>query len=317
MENGRGQVVRQNSQIGGTPGRCGNPSHVRLGNTLRPCSWARTHWTGYAYRLRRCVGSCRKRNGQKGEGSIPGGVYRIKSREGPVGIGAAGSFWLTISAVGKPNSDGVPYCIPNEFICGEIGRFLRLPVPPGGLVKVRDEDPPRLFASLDFNFTGESLPPIDATRCVERLPDLSTGVLIFDILIANSDRNHGNISVDFSTDPPQMSVFDHGHALLGPTPNQGQQTLNNVRESLGIPNHCLHGALSTSEYFDKWMERISAIPGFLIADLCEEMVGYGMITEAEGNAAQNFLVYRRDNLPRIIGANRGQFTAIEQWGLTA
>ena len=61
--------------------------------------------------------------------------YRLVSVGNQLGIGVAGSHYLTISAVGKQNVANAPYCIPNELICGELGRFLRLPAPPLGVVK--------------------------------------------------------------------------------------------------------------------------------------------------------------------------------------
>lgn len=45
------------------------------------------------------------------------------------------------------------------------------------------------FASLDFNLTGITLLPVDVTQCVNLLPELSAGLLLFDILIANCDRH--------------------------------------------------------------------------------------------------------------------------------
>ena len=132
------------------------------------------------------------------------GRYRIVAFGQQLGIGVAGSYWATISAVAKCNGPNAPYCIPNEWICGEIGRFLCLPVPPAGIIHAPQANPPNWFASLDFNLTGNALPPVDPTRCTGELPELSTGLLLFDILVANRDRHRQNFSVDFLASPPTL-----------------------------------------------------------------------------------------------------------------
>ena len=144
---------------------------------------------------------------------MPDAKYRVLTYGKQLGIGVAGSQYITIQAVAKENSPSAPYCVPNELICGELGRLLRLPVPPMGIVTSATHQP--MIASLDFNLTGNSLPPVDVVKCENELSELSAGLLIFDIWIANCDRHRKNFSVDFLTKPPQMNVFDHSHALLG------------------------------------------------------------------------------------------------------
>ena len=126
-----------------------------------------------------------------------------------------------------------PYCVPNEVVCGEIGRFLGLPVPPAGVVYTPKGDD-LFYASLDFNLTGNALPPVNVTKCVSVLPRESAGVLLFDILIANSDRHGRNLSVDFSAKPPRMNIFDHGHALFGKDAGNGVARLEKLSDRLGV-----------------------------------------------------------------------------------
>lgn len=219
-------------------------------------------------------------------------------------------------------SPQVPYCIPNELICAEIGRFLYLPAPPAGTIHAPGANPPDWFASLDFNLTGNALPPVDPARSWAELPDLSTGLLLFDILVANCDRHRQNFSVDFLATPPVMSVFDHSHALFGFQTGQGVQRFAELRDRLGVSGasrthgnrHCLLDALTTDAHFGKWIERISALPNFLIEELCRDAVGLG-ITATEAVAAVDFLKYRRDNFRRIIDSSRTQFGGIQQWSL--
>ncbi|MGH7136016.1 MAG: hypothetical protein ACREHD_09765, partial [Pirellulales bacterium] len=69
-----------------------------------------------------------------------------------------------------------------------------------------------LFSSLDFNFNREKLPPVVPDICVQRLLRDCTGVLLFDIWIANEDRHDANLLVDKVGAPGEMMVFDHDQA---------------------------------------------------------------------------------------------------------
>lgn len=257
---------------------------------------------------------------------MAGGPYRIVQFDRPVGTGISGSWRLSLSAIAKHNEPGtVPYCLPNELVCGEIGRFLGLPVPPGAIVHAPGNPLAEYwFASLDFNLTGNALPPVDVQDCVGQLPELSTGLLLFDILVANCDRHAGNFAVDFlAVVGPRMSVFDHGHALFGFRANQGLQRLQDLRDRLGASGgtittgnrHCLLDVLKACDYFDKWLERIEALPDFFIEERCQEMVGLG-ISAQEGEAAIDFLKYRRNNLRGILSNHRPEFRGISQWSFT-
>lgn len=250
------------------------------------------------------------------------GKYRIVQFDQQIGIGVAGSWHVSISAVAKCNGAPVPYCLPNELICAEIGRFLCLPVPPAGIIHSTTASPTDWFATLNFNLTNNSLPPVDAVRCVAELADLSTGLLLFDLLIANCDRHRGNFSVDFLATPPRMNVFDHSHALFGFQAGNGIQRLTELRERLGMSGgahtrgnrHCLLDIVLTDDHFSKWLDRISALPDFLIDELCHAAVGLG-ISDSEAAAAADFLKYRRDNLRRIIDQHRTEFRGVKQWSL--
>lgn len=250
------------------------------------------------------------------------GFYRIASFGQQKG-GASGSFAVTIYGIAKPNSPGAPYCIPNEYICGTIGRFIGLPIPPVAIMHTPQHNQHHHWcASLDFNHTGNDLPPVDPKACVAALPDLSTGLLLFDILVANGDRHQNNFNVDFGSHPAKMSVFDHSHALFGFQVGQGMNRLNTLRDRLGMSGgsrtggarHCLIDHISTDQYFSKWQGRIKALPDYLIEEACEEVIGIG-IDATESRAACTFLKHRRDNLYQIIDSNRGEFKGILQWSL--
>jgi hypothetical protein len=228
---------------------------------------------------------------------MPAGGDRYRTTFlGPLlGSGVGESQVVSIPAVAKKNGANAPYCVPNEVTCGEIGRFLGLPVPPAGVVY-----PPKgnelFYASLDFNLTGNALPPVNVTKCAEVLPKVSAGVLLFDILIANSDRHGRNLSVDFSARPPKMNIFDHGHALFGKDAGKGVARLEKLRDRLAISagshtagnRHCLLDQIDTDAHFGDWFDRIRTIPHFVIDDLCADLPGLGC-TKGEANAAADFL----------------------------
>jgi hypothetical protein len=123
-------------------------------------------------------------------------LYRMVSFDKQLNTGVTDTSQVTVSAVAKCNSVDSPYFVPNEYFCGELGRFLRLPIPPCALLSAPDHEVTQWFASLDFNYMGNSLPPVLPEKVVEFLPDLSTGVIVFDVLVANGDRHPANLAVD-------------------------------------------------------------------------------------------------------------------------
>ena len=249
-------------------------------------------------------------------------MYRIVSFDRQMGIGVAGSYQASISAVAKSNGPNAPYCVPNELICAEVGRLLRLPVPPCGLIHAPRAAVTTWFASLDFNLTGNALPPVDVVRCCNELPELSTGLLLFDVLVANCDRHAGNFSVDFSCSPPKMAVFDHSHALFGYVTNQSISRLADLKDRLGISGgshtrgnrHCLLNVIATDDHFGKWLDRIRAIPDWFIDEVCQDAAGVGATLD-ESQAAARFLKHRRGKIASIINGNRQEFRSISQWRL--
>ncbi len=233
-------------------------------------------------------------------------IFRTAAFIEQVGEGVSDSYYVTVEAIGKGNVAS-KYCVPNEHICCEIGRFLRLPLPPGALINGPEGSEDVWFASLNFNAEGEALPPADIDYCLNRFPKTSAGLLLFDILIANADRHAKNLYIDKLSSPPEMSIFDHSHALfggmLGPNFVPGPHRLNVLRDRLaisrgsetGLNRHCLLDHIESDNHFEEWVERIRCIPDFFIREICQEVVGLG-IDSAEAEAATDFIIYRRDNL---------------------
>lgn len=90
----------------------------------------------------------------------------------------------------------------------------------------------------------------------------------------------------------------------------------NVQEpsKSGTNRHCLLDVINTDLDFDFWLQRIEAMPDFLIEDICRDAMPYGLTLE-ETNAAIGFLKSRRDTIRKLINDNRAEFTSIKQWSL--
>ena len=140
-----------------------------------------------------------------------------------------------------------------------------------------------------------------------------------------------------------MSIFDHERALFGHKNDVGIKRLNDLKESLGISGatpdgqvaqgvvtpywgivggngtgenrHCLLDKLKKDDYFQKWYDRISSVPNYLIDDVCGATFDLAMITEQEASAAKTFLIDRRSNIRKLVDSNRSEFSGISQWRL--
>jgi hypothetical protein len=82
-------------------------------------------------------------------------TYKVVTWGVPVGIGVSQSSYLHIEAIGKKNLPAAPYCVANEIIAAEIGRRLRVPVPPCCVVV--DGSGTAHFASLSFRACNKTL----------------------------------------------------------------------------------------------------------------------------------------------------------------
>lgn len=249
--------------------------------------------------------------------------YRLLSFGKQTGIGVGDSYHATVHAVAKTNVPNSPYCIPNELVCSAIGSFLCLPLPPAAIVKGSGSQAgSSWFASLDFNLAGNTLPPVDVRACVKQLPELSTGLVVFDCLVANCDRHRGNFAVDFGQSLPRMSIFDHSHALFGYEAGKGINRLTELRDRLamsggsvtGANRHCLLDHIDTCNHFRHWTSRVEKLPDFQIEEACNQSVGFG-VTQQEADFAIEFLKHRRTNIRAIINANKSEFVSVASWGL--
>jgi hypothetical protein len=226
-----------------------------------------------------------------------------------------------VEAWHKRPHDASPYCIANEFICGEIGRFLQLPIPAFGITVSSESE--YFFTSLNFNFgRTEEIPPIQPDLTWEHLPRLCTGVLLFDILVANCDRHDKNLAVDSVMEPKSLLVFDHDQALFGGgDPNlRGNPRLDAVENRLAVSNgtvtggnrHCLLDQMNTALHVDEWLSRIHSLPEWLLNTICDTARTYGLSSD-ESKRAASFLNHRKLNIDLLLKSCYSEFSNVSDW----
>ena len=242
--------------------------------------------------------------------------YKVVSWGPAVGIGVTGSTHLHIAAVGKSSNAQCPYYIVNELISAEVGRRIRVPVPPS--CAVEDEDGRAFFASLNFNLTGDTLPPVIPTQFASSFGAQCADVVIFDIFICNSDRHRGNLSADYQGS--RFNLFDHSHALLGWGPG-GIDRLNAAENSLTIQGdgwgnrHCLMDHVTNDHDFNKMLERIENLDEYFIREVVQDVAEYGLTTD-EVSRLTEFLLGRRTRVRQLVLSNQSAFPGIQQWSLS-
>jgi|SRR5665213_1914257 len=244
-------------------------------------------------------------------------MYRVVHYGPAVGVGVSRSVYLGISAIGKMNTPDNPYIVPNEIIAAEIGRYLRLPIPPFCAISGGANSDTH-FASLDFNLTGASLPPIIPPRFYNEFREHVGALLAFDIYIANSDRHNGNLSADYAG--KQFNVFDHSHVLLSGTAPQGKERLLRaeaslvVDGSLGGNKHCLLDQIDDDALFIMGLDRIESIPDWVLEDIVSSSSSHGL-TQDLSEALIGFLKKRRTEVRGLISGNKTAFTQLKAWSV--
>jgi hypothetical protein len=228
--------------------------------------------------------------------------------------GVNDAYTIRLQAIGKDNKEN-QYLIANEWIAAQIGRLLGLPIPPCALMGTR---PNQMFASISFD-GRKKLRWCNPAMLWQFQPALCSGILAFDMLIANCDRHARNIKVDNPARPKVVRVFDHDRAMFYIAPGEGAQRLDGLLSRLGISGgpvsgghrHCLIDEITRCDFLFDWIQKISAIPKFFIEETCQAIRRIGGVTKREVEKATDFLLYRRDNLSEIVGRNKEQFRSID------
>lgn len=229
-----------------------------------------------------------------------------------------------LRGIAKTNDASI-YTIANEVIAARIGQTLGLPVPAG---VIAESDAKKLYyLSLDVSYEGTQLPPIVPADFVAEEPWLSAGCVVFDILIANGDRNTSNIARDPNFNPPRVSIFDHGHALLGTGGLLGEQRLKEAADKLGCDGKsgtlgsrsALLDHLANDGDLFAWAERAKELPRYIFKDACALIAQPGRLNlnQTEADRVARWLADRAQNLEQLICDNKAEFPGITQWKLNS
>ncbi len=251
--------------------------------------------------------------------------FDYDKRESARSEGVNDAWWVKHQSLGRENSDVSPYLIANEWICGNIANILHLPIPPFALMR---SGPTAKGMFVSWKYGSRRITPDDAIpeRCYANMPALVAGIVLFDVLVANSDRHKGNLKVDNPYDPKQVDVFDHDRALFGAQAHTGKQRLTDLLDRLGVTGssvsagnrHCFIDLLDSTEHFRDWTDRISQIPDRFIQEICLEARDLP-INQDEAETAAAFLRHRKRELAAILLDHKQEFRGIPEaaWGIFA
>ena len=234
---------------------------------------------------------------------MPSTRYKIWSFGPSVGEGITQANYIGVSGVAKAASDDLPFVITNELICSYLAKAILLPIPPGFVIE--DEGIP-YFVSLNFNLVGEDLPPANVSKIVKNHPELSCGIILFDLWILNNDRHTNNISYDKDSD--RVQIFDHSHALMTNKDLFTDSTLG--KTNIIIDEHCLARELEDLDGMVKWLNRIQSIPEYYIREVVESAMSFGLNDESP-EICISFLLERQMNLQSLISENLSMFPKIQ------
>jgi hypothetical protein len=249
----------------------------------------------------------------------------IINTKGKAVDGASGTFPILVSGFAKPGPLTINRgnMIANDFISSRLAMYLGLPTPPSSLLQVEGvslESP--YFSTLNFAPLDGNIPLIDPAHFVDNNEFIATGIVVFDIFIANPDRHGGNIHYNHTDPALGIYIFDHGHSLLGYESGVGMKRLDDIKNRLGCTGgaitkqnrHILIDHIKNSRHIDDWIQRIKLLPDYQIDDLCDHKYDIG-INDLYRIAIKKFLKDRRDKIDEIIAKNHHEFPGITQWGI--
>lgn len=249
-------------------------------------------------------------------------IYRLTQiHSGATRGGINQSVDAEIRGVAKTN-DLAAFTIANEVVAAKIGQVLGLPVPAG--VIAEDSSGKLYYLSLDVSKTGHTLPPVHPPDTLAQEPFIAAGAIVFDFLIANEDRHAGNLSLDPAFSPPRLSLFDHGHSLLGSRDPQGTDRLDALKDTpgcLGPPDNqgnrqALLDHVTSAAYIEAWVDRVEQLPDYVVRDACNSVAGPDLnVTQPIADALEDWLCTRRNGIRALVETNRAQFKAIASWTL--
>lgn len=226
--------------------------------------------------------------------------YKLVSRGDPLNDGLMGSLFVAVSGVAKAASEDHPYAVSNEYICGQLGRGLGLPIPPGFII----EDGVPYHVSMNFNLAGQQLPPADCEELVKHAPQVAAGIIVFDAWILNPDRHARNLAFDQTK--KAAAVFDHSHAFYNGL--NGKKTFE-FEDCAMTQYNCITPHLLELSQLKFWLDRVATIPRFWIEMAIEDATSIGLPT-SDASDCIKFLDARRHRLRDLLLSEQENFTGV-------
>lgn len=238
------------------------------------------------------------------------GFYGVKTLGGYIGDGVSQAHEADLRGVVKTD-EIVPYTVANEYVAASIAFAAGLPVPPSTIATL--DDGRRAFLMMRFGLKGEKPPPADLSALVNDRPETAAGIVVFDSLIMNQDRHKKNLAY---VPGGGVSMFDHGHALLGPIKDQGVHRLDSDRDN-ALWGGELVPQIKDPNTLRGWAKRLAKVPPELIRDKCETVREQGAASPEEAAMLEEVLVHRQGLLLDFVEAHDGNFASVLDWSLTA
>jgi hypothetical protein len=253
----------------------------------------------------------------------PTHLYYAATWGNPVGVGASGTVFTDLSGYAKLPTTQAPFVVVNEFVAWRLASAAGLPVPPGALLG-NHPDGVVGWVTLSYLASHSVPPPVSPESVVKSFPELAAGVVVFDFIIANTDRHAGNLALVtgpvLATGGPKvrerLEVFDHSHAVVNNGQHNNNQSpqdyLNALKDQFVIGNNCLLAHLTSAEDLLAWCLRLSRLlTDEVIRETCEEaaMITSGF-TPDDASVLSDFLMSRRDTAAGVLRTHAAQFPAV-------
>ena len=157
-------------------------------------------------------------------------MIEISEIKNKIGLGITNPYRVSCNnkktyAVKFPGNPGGKKVLINEFICSELGKKLNLPILNSALIQVKLSDYSS-YMKNDLNLIegtafgteyNDNAMPVISPRMIINSTNKNDAIkiLIFDLLVANYDRNEGNLLIDAKAN--KIIMIDHSHVFdIGP-----------------------------------------------------------------------------------------------------
>jgi len=204
-----------------------------------------------------------------------------------------------MNAILKHDSPAIPYCVYNEKVATNLAQTMHIPNAAGVLANTPGVHG---FASLEIASPKIALPnmrPSWNKKAAEKYPEQASALIIFDILIGNTDR-YENLKVSLFTPSVDIfAAFDHSHALLHPWYKTDESIAFLCSDNLISNSHPFFGLIDKNTLY-RWCDRVMETPNYLIKECCEFNRPINTVDVKTQEKLGRALIYRKNRLMKII-----------------